>query len=90
MREISLDKRAQTYVLSLPPKHARQVSLKLLSLSIEPNSTDSKQLKNSAFFRADVGEHRIIYLYSKDILYVPLIGKRNDNDVYRRLERLEG
>ena len=39
--------------------------------------------------RADIGEYRIIYRYDDDVLYAPTVGKRNDDDVYRQLRRLD-
>ena len=35
-----------------------------------------------------IGEYRIIYRIQEDILKIALIGKRNDAEVYRQLERL--
>ena len=37
--------------------------------------------------RADVGEYRIVYRFDRDFIYVALIGKRNDSDIYKRLKR---
>lgn len=49
-------------------------------------SHDSKQLKNSPYFRADVGEYRVIYEIENDtMLLLILIGKRNDDDIYKKL-----
>ncbi len=90
MLEINLGKRAEKYLRTLPKKHARQVSLKLFELQRDPEPNDSKELAHSAFRRADIGEHRIVYTFSATTLLVPLIGKRNDDDVYRRLRRMEG
>jgi len=36
----------------------------------------------------DCGEYRIIYYVDGEVLRVPLIGKRNDDEVYKRLQRL--
>jgi mRNA-degrading endonuclease RelE of RelBE toxin-antitoxin system len=38
-------------------------------------------------YRKDVGEYRIIYKFDDETVYVLLIGKRNDDDVYKRLTR---
>ena len=46
------------------------------------------QLKGYPYYRADVGEYRIIYEIEESILLlVILIGKRNDGDVYKKLSR---
>ena len=51
--------------------------------------SDSKALKGSSegFRRADTGEYRIIYRIDDECLYVAVIGKRNDDEVYRRFDR---
>lgn len=90
MLTIGLEKRAQKFLAALPPKHARQVREKLFKLAEDPYPPDSKQLKSSAYRGTDSGEYRVIYHVAGNNLCVYLIGKRNDNDVYRRLERLEG
>ncbi|MBA3788904.1 type II toxin-antitoxin system RelE/ParE family toxin [Patescibacteria group bacterium] len=90
MLKIDIGKRAEKYLRTLPKKHAQQVILTLYELQKNPSPPDSKQLKNSTFRRADMGEHRIIYCVVGSTLFIPLIGKRNDNDVHRRLQRLEG
>lgn len=90
MLRIDIGKRAEKYLRTLPKKHVRQVSLKLIELQRDPEPNDSKELVNSAFRRTDVGEHRIVYTFSATTLFIPLIGKRNDDDVYRRLRRMEG
>jgi mRNA interferase RelE/StbE len=38
--------------------------------------------------RTDSGEYRIIYRVEEDELHVALIGKRNDDEVYRLLRRM--
>ncbi|HRK25412.1 MAG TPA: hypothetical protein PLQ11_10705 [Beijerinckiaceae bacterium] len=38
--------------------------------------------------RLKIGEFRAIYVIDGDIIQVRLIGKRNDDDVYRALERM--
>ena len=90
MLSISIEKRAQKYLRSIQKKHVHQIVTKLYELRHDPEPSDSKMLKNSEYRRADIGEHRIIYLVIKNTLIVPLIGKRNDDEVYRRLRRLEG
>lgn len=90
MLRINIGKRAEKYLRTLPKKPARQISLKLIELQRDPEPHDSRGLAHSAFRRADIGEHRIVYTFSTTTLFVPLIGKRNDDDVYRRLRRMEG
>lgn len=60
-------------------------------MNIEPLPTDSKQLKGYPnYYRVDSGEYRIVYRYKPedDLVEVILVGKRNDDEVYKKLERL--
>ena len=63
--------------------------LKILALCSDPKPSDSQRLKGSAegYSRADFGEYRIIYRVEGDVLEVHLIGKRNDDEVYRQFAR---
>ena len=89
MRRINLTKRAHKFLDRLPPKQRRQISGKLLHLASDPTPPDSKELKGFPYRRADIGEYRIVYHFDAEALYVPAIGKRNDEDIYRRLKRLK-
>jgi len=40
------------------------------------------------WYRVDVGEYRIIFNVRDGVLNVPLIGKRNGDEVYKQLKRL--
>jgi mRNA interferase RelE/StbE len=73
---------------NLQPKHAGQIARKILTLGDNPSPSDSERLKGYADFRrVDVGEYRIIYRHDEknDIVEIILVGKRNDDDVYKRL-----
>ncbi|AFZ45370.1 plasmid stabilization system [Halothece sp. PCC 7418] len=79
------------FLKGLQPKIAAQIAKKALSLNLNPLPNDSKQLKGYPnYYRVDCGEYRIIYRYQpkEDLVEVILVGKRNDDDVYRKLERL--
>ena len=89
MLRINLRKAVGRFVDRLPPKHRQQVKRKILQLRDDPMPPDSKLLKGEgAFRRTDVGEYRIIYRVEGDTLFVFLVGKRNDAEVYRQLQRL--
>lgn len=45
-------------------------------------------LKGYDLRRADVGEYRLIYSVESDVLRIFVIGKRNDDEVYKKLRRL--
>jgi len=76
---------AQKFLDILPPKQFRQVVRKVFALLDDPEPADSKPLKGFPFWRADVGEYRIIYDVQDGVLRLILVGKRNDDEVYRRL-----
>jgi len=88
MLELDIRKQAVQFVKRLPPKHADQIGRKLALLLINPYPPDSKKLSGLPLLRTDVGEYRIAYQVYGTTLLVPLIGKRNDSDIYRRLERM--
>ena len=89
MRKLKLYKRAKKFVDKLPPKQKRQVVGKAAGLTVDVQPADSKKLIDSDRFRVDIGEYRIVYWWDDALVHVVLIGKRNDSDVYRQLQRLE-
>jgi len=76
------------FLRTLDPKQFRQVVTALFGLLRTPEPHDSALLTGSPFRRVDIGEYRIVYRVDGDLLRVPLIGKRNDDEVYRNLRRL--
>lgn len=90
MLALDLAKRAQKFLRSLLPKHERQVVKKIIELRFNPHPPDSKQLKDSAYRGVDTGEYRIIYIVRGGTLYIPIVGKRNDDAVYKLLKQWEG
>ena len=89
MLKIEITKRVGKFLAKLPSKHGRQLATKIQELRQNPEPHDSQILKGQApYRRADVGEYRIIYFVQGDTLKVDLVGKRNDDDVYKQLKRL--
>jgi mRNA interferase RelE/StbE len=86
--KLDLERRARDFLDGLPAKQFRQVAVRLFDLLRDPDAPDTSALKNSPYRRADVGEYRIVYRVAADVLVVPLIGKRNDGEVYKRLGRM--
>jgi mRNA interferase RelE/StbE len=76
------------FVRALDAKPFRQVMSALLSLMQNPHPHDSAALTQTPYRRVDCGEYRIIYYVDGPVLRAVLIGKRNDDDVYKRLRRL--
>ncbi len=74
----------------LPPKIFRQVALKILSLQFTPLPHDSKQVGPG--YRVDSGEYRVLYFVDvkERLVRIVLVGKRNDDEVYRQFVRRFG
>ncbi len=88
MLKIDITKSAGKFIKKLPPKQYRQVVGTMLSLRENSKPHDSEQLKGyPQYQRVDIGEFRIIYRFDKDIVYIALVGKRNDNEVYKRFKQ---
>lgn len=90
MSALDLKPRAKKFIASLPPKHKRQVKDCILSLGNDPAPHDAKKLIGyENYNRVDIGEYRVIYRYEKkeDLLVVVLVGKRNDDEIYRIAKR---
>ncbi|KKU59564.1 MAG: hypothetical protein UX81_C0008G0014 [Parcubacteria group bacterium GW2011_GWA2_47_12] len=89
MLKFNPSKVSEKFLRKLPPKHRRQVAEKIYKLTENPKPSDATTLKGyNNYYRADIGEYRIVYRWSSAALYVPLIGKRNDDEVYRKLKRI--
>lgn len=90
MRKINLSKRASEFLTALPPKQCKQNFTAILKIAQNPQSHDTKKLQGyDDLYRIDVGEYRIIYHFDAETVYIPLIGKRNDHEVYDQLKRLK-
>ena len=90
MLRIDIAKRVEKFQARLPAKHRRQIAARIIDLANDPNAQDTKTLQGSDFRRADSGEYRIVYRVSGQVLQIVLVGKRNDDKVYRQLRRLRG
>jgi len=73
-----------------PAKVARQLLIKILELSVNPRPQDSIQIETG--FRVDSGEYRIFYEldHRAQMVKIYLVGKRGDDEIYKRLKRLLG
>ncbi len=77
-------------ITPLPPKHFKQVMGKVLSLLRNPRPHDARRLQGfKKIWRTDQGEYRIAYTIDEDeaLVTILVIGKRNDNAIYRTLRR---
>lgn len=89
MANITFSRDALKFVKQLETKAARQVYEKTLSLLLEPHPQSATELRGfKGFKRLRVGDYRVIYSNSQDLISVVLIDNRSDDEVYRHLERL--
>jgi mRNA interferase RelE/StbE len=85
MYKIDITRAAGQNIKTLPPKQYRQVISVILALRENPAPDDSRQLSGeTGYYRVDFGEYRIIYRFDKDTVYVAVIGKINDDEVFKR------
>jgi len=89
MRKLDLTLRSKKFLENLPPKPFRQIVSRVFALLVDPEPPDSKALSGFPYRRTDIGEYRIIYRIEGDVLRVALIGKRNDDEIYRDVQRLQ-
>ncbi len=87
MLRLNLTHDALSFLDSLPGKQYKQVVSAMFDLLKNPEPHDSKTLRGYPYRRVDMGEYRIIYRVQEEELEVILIGKRNDDDVYKKLAR---
>ena len=85
--KLRITKAARDFLSELRAKQFRQVVMAILQLLTDPHPHDSKQLKGYPYHRVDVGEYRVVYEVEGDEVHVVLVGKRNDDEVYRLLKR---
>ena len=83
-------KDAEKALDKMPDKQFCQVYDAVEALRVNPEPHDSILMKGSVEprrFRKDTGEYRIIYWFDEECLYIDVIGKRNDDDVYKKAKR---
>ncbi len=88
IRTIDLSKASKKFIDKLPAKQQKQIVNAIEALAINPRPHDSSLLKGGSrlTFRQDVGEYRVAYHFDDGTVYVELVGKRNDDSVYRKLK----
>lgn len=87
MRKLDMSRDAHKFVADLDAKQYRQVVRKVFALLTDPEPGDAGKLRGYDYWRVDVGEFRIVYYFDDETVYVVLIGKRNDDEVYKDLDR---
>ncbi len=87
MLTLNITKQVRDFLNKLDSKRFRQVANKIFSLMENPAPEDSKNLKGYPYRGTDIGEYRIIYRIEKDCVKIALVGKRNDDEIYKKLSR---
>ena len=89
MLKIDLSRASKKFLKRLPPKQGRQIAVKITELLKNSRPHDSIKMKGKAcdYHRVDVGEYRVIYQVEANTLKVALVGKRNDDQVYKEFKR---
>ncbi len=88
MRSLMLSREATDFIRNLEPKPFKQVMNKVLALLNDPLPADSLTLRGyENLFRTDMGEHRIVYRFDATTIFVLVVDKRNDDEVYKKLAR---
>jgi mRNA interferase RelE/StbE len=88
VRKLEITEEALEFVRNLEPKQFKQVMNKILSLLSDPAQSDSILMKGSTdLHRTDIGEHRIVYQFDDKVVATFVVGKRNDDDAYKKAKR---
>jgi mRNA interferase RelE/StbE len=84
--KLAMTKEALSFIKELQSKQFKQIMSKVLSLMEEPKPSDAQPLKGyPELWRTDFGEFRIIYRFNENTVAIVVVGKRNDDEVYRSL-----
>jgi mRNA interferase RelE/StbE len=88
MLKLDIKRVAFDFLTDMQLKPFRQVMVNILQLTRNPYPHDSKKLAGYDYYRIDSGEFRVVYRVDDDVLHVDLVGKRNDDEVYRKLKNV--
>ena len=88
MRQLSLHKSVFKELEQLQAKQYRQVVSAIFDLMHNPTPNYSKKLQGSPYSRIAVGEYRVVYRVDDDAVRIAAFGKRNDDEIYRMLSRM--
>lgn len=90
MLKLEITKSVEKTLEKMPDKHFCQIYDAIEALRVNPEPEDTKILVTNIMpkrRRKDIGEYRIIYWHDETTLYIDVVGKRNDKDVYKRAKR---
>jgi mRNA interferase RelE/StbE len=59
-----------------------------MNLRKDPMPHDSSKLHGTEDqYRVDIGEYRIVYKFDDKTVYIQIVGKRNDDEVYKKMKK---
>ena len=89
MLEIELSRQAAEFLEAIPAKHAGQIVRKISGFAENPDAVPVKELRGyPGMMRLKAGEYRIVFSKDETLLRVILIERRNDDEIYKALNRL--
>ena len=90
MLKVRLSKQADRFLQKIPAKHGKQIAERIQTLCNDPASLPTEDLKgHPPFRRLKSGEYRVIYFIEGETLSITLIGKRNDDGIYKQIARFK-
>ncbi len=87
MLKLEISKKSGKYIRNLLPKHQKQVIKSIVRLQTNTKPSNSKKLTGYNLYRVRSGEYRIVYSWNTSTVFVVVVGKRNDSDVYKKLRK---
>jgi mRNA interferase RelE/StbE len=88
MRRLDITNDVMRFLKKLDRKQFSQILNALSELCLDPRPADSIAMGDKdQHFRKDAGEFRIVYRFDDKNLSVSVIGKRNDDEVYKSFTR---
>jgi mRNA interferase RelE/StbE len=87
MLNLDITHDALKFLEKLPPKQFRQIVNKIFDLLKDPRPQDAKRLTGYRhYWRVDIGEYRIVYRILQDTIKLAVVGKCNDDEVYKSFQ----
>lgn len=87
MLKLDMTNEAIAFLNILPGKQFKQIVSMVFDLLKNPFPQDSRVLNGYPYRRVDFGEYRVVYQVNDESLQILVIGKRNDDEVYKKLAR---
>jgi mRNA interferase RelE/StbE len=90
VKKLDMTRSALRFISGLDAKQYKQVVQRIFALADDSRPHDSIKMEGSPYFRVTQGEYRIVYDFDEETVRILVIGKRNDDEVYKRASRLKG